>query len=122
MKAGAEQIIYVDAIIIDLSMSRRSELITVDLPDNDGKVTPYYTYDGYLEENDRTRISTESRSFEHLKVTGAAIFGFIGFIVPTTLSRPPAECPSPASLSKATPSVPLASSPASLEVLSAGNS
>jgi len=40
-------------LIIDISMSLRSELITVELPDNTGKVVPFYTYDGYLEEPQR---------------------------------------------------------------------
>jgi hypothetical protein len=31
----------------------RSRQLTVDLPDASGKIVPFYTYDGYLDEQDR---------------------------------------------------------------------
>lgn len=62
-------------------MALRSELLTVELPDASGKTIPYYTYDGYLEENNRHKIRSERRNVEHLKVTGGAALGFIAFIV-----------------------------------------
>lgn len=68
-------------------MSLRSELISVQLPDNAGSTVPFYTYDGYLEEPERHRIRAERRSFEKLQVTGAAILGFVSFIVTKSLFR-----------------------------------
>lgn len=68
-------------------MSLRSELISVQLPDNAGNTVPFYTYDGYLEEPERHRIRAERRSFEKLQVTGAAILGFVSFIVTKSLFR-----------------------------------
>jgi len=62
-------------------MSLRSELLTVELPDASGKTVPYYTYDGYLEENDRQKIRAEARNLEHLQVTGGAILGLVAFVV-----------------------------------------
>ena len=70
-------------------MAQRSELIEVELPDNAGKTTTFYTYDGYLEENERRTIRQERRSFEQLKVTGAALFGFVGYFVPRPSLRQP---------------------------------
>lgn len=64
-------------------MQLRSEILSVSLPNNEGKTVPFYTYDGYLEENDRHRIRSERRSFEQLVVTGSAILGFAGFFVQT---------------------------------------
>ena len=58
-----------------------SGLISVDLPDNKGKVTPFYTYDGYLEENDRARIRSERNNLSSFCITGASILGWVGFIV-----------------------------------------
>jgi hypothetical protein len=65
--------------------------LTVDLPNAAGKVVPFFTYDGYLEEPARQAIRTERRSFEKLKVTGAAIFGFLGYFVPIKKHRPHAD-------------------------------
>jgi len=62
-------------------MSLRSELLTVELPDASGKTVPYYTYDGYLEENDRQKIRAEARNLEHLQVTGGSILGLVAFVV-----------------------------------------
>ena len=31
-------------------MTTSSQLLSVDLPDNNGKTVSFYTYDGYLEE------------------------------------------------------------------------
>lgn len=44
-------------------MALRSQLLTVELPNAAGKVVPYFTYDGYLEEPARNTIRTERRSF-----------------------------------------------------------
>ena len=62
-------------------MSSPSQLITVDLPDNNGKTTTYHTYDGYLEEIDRTRIRSEFNSLDRLKISAAGIFGLAGYTV-----------------------------------------
>lgn len=62
-------------------MTLRSHLLSLELPDASGKTVPYYTYDGYLEENDRHRIRSECRNYEQLKFTGGAIFGLLAFVV-----------------------------------------
>lgn len=74
-------------------MALRSELLTVELPDASGKTVPYYTYDGYLEENDRHKIRAEARNLEHLQVTGGAIFGLVSFVVIGVRIRPPEDSP-----------------------------
>jgi len=81
-------------------MAQRSELIEVELPDNSGKTTTFYTYDGYLEDNERRIIRQERRNFEQLKVTGAAIFGFVSYFVPPSIFRLPADSRSPSSASE----------------------
>lgn len=81
-------------------MASKSDLISIELPDASGKTVPFYTYDGFLEENDRTRIRSERRSFEQLKVTGGAICGFVGYYVLPSPCRPPAASPSPSSTSR----------------------
>lgn len=81
-------------------MSLRSELISVQLPDNAGNTVPFYTYDGYLEEPERHRIRAERRSFEQLQVTGAVILGFASFIVTNSSFRLLADYPSQSSLLK----------------------
>ncbi len=85
-------------------MSQRSQLLSVQLPDKDGKAVPYYTYDGYLEEKDRKKIWTETNNFEQLKVSGAAIFGLVAFAVTVKLSRLPEDSRFPRLHSKAAPS------------------
>jgi ABC-type lipopolysaccharide export system ATPase subunit len=92
-------------------MAQRSELIEVELPDNAGKTTTFYTYDGYLEENERRTIRQERRNFEQLKVTGAALFGAIGYFVPLSALRPPADSRFPSSASADTQSPSEDSSP-----------
>ena len=62
-------------------MTTSSQLLSVDLPDNNGKTVSFYTYDGYLEEAERTRIRRDFRSLEQLCVTGPAIFAFAAFVV-----------------------------------------
>lgn len=37
-------------------MSIKSELIELQISDNKGRPTTYYTYDGYFEERDRAKI------------------------------------------------------------------
>jgi hypothetical protein len=91
-------------------MALRSELLSVELPDASGKTVPYYTYDGYLEENDRHRIRAESRNLEQLKVTGGAVIGLIAFVVCKTSIRPPGDYLSPSSPSEESASPPLDSS------------
>lgn len=62
-------------------MTLRSELLSLELSDASGKTVPFYTYDGYLEENDRHRIRAERRNFEQLQITGGAVFGLLAFVV-----------------------------------------
>ena len=78
-------------------MSTRSRLITLDLNNDKGDIVPFYTYDGYLEEHDRKRISQEKRNFELLRFTGAAIFGYAAFLVTLSpnLGHPQTLPPSP---------------------------
>ena len=101
-------------------MALRSELIEVELPDNAGKTVSFYTYDGFLEEDQRRTIRKERRSFEQLKVTGAALFGFVGYFVPIATRRPPVVSRCPSSVSRALPSPSAASSPESSAQSSAG--
>jgi hypothetical protein len=61
---------------------------------------PFYTYDGYLEENDRHKIRAERRSLEQLRVTGGALFGFLAFVVSSITIRELADSPSPSSHSE----------------------
>jgi hypothetical protein len=58
-----------------------SQLLTVELPDASGKTVPFYTYDGYLEENDRHKIHKETHGVDKLKVTGGAFIGLANFAV-----------------------------------------
>lgn len=58
-----------------------SQLLTVSLPSQQGQVTKYYTYDGYLEENIRARIRDQANSLQNLKWTGTAFSAYLGFIV-----------------------------------------
>ena len=58
-----------------------SQLLSVELPDASGKTVPFYTYDGYLEENDRHKIHKEAHGVDKLKVTGGAIIGLASFAV-----------------------------------------
>lgn len=103
-------------------MSLRSELISVQLPDNSGNTVPFYTYDGYLEEPERQRIRSERRSLEQLQVTGAVFLGFASFIVTAHLFRLLADCPFQFLVSRVCQSPPLASSQESSELPSAGTS
>jgi hypothetical protein len=70
-------------------MTLRSELLSVELPDASGKTVPFYTYDGYLEENDRLRIGSERRSLDQLQYTGGAVVGLLAFVVSRISIRPP---------------------------------
>ena len=85
-------------------MTYRSELIEVELPDNAGKTTSFYTYDGYLEEDQRKSIRRERKNFEKLKVTGAVIFGFVGYLVHLSTLRPLVVSLFPSSVSRASQS------------------
>jgi len=58
-----------------------SQLLTVELPDASGKTVPFYTYDGYLEENDRHKIHEVAHGIDKLKVTGGALIGLASFAV-----------------------------------------
>jgi ABC-type lipopolysaccharide export system ATPase subunit len=80
-------------IIIASSMALRSQLLSLELPNETGKTVPFYTYDGYLEEHDRHHIRAEARNFEQLKVTGGAVFGLLAFAVPRLSNRPPGDSP-----------------------------
>ena len=82
-------------------MAARSELLSIDLPNDQGKTVPFYTYDGYLEETDRTLIRNQKHSFDQLKVTGSAIFAFVGYIVLLSPCRPVVVSLSQSSASKA---------------------
>jgi len=64
-------------------MQLRSEVLSVSLPNHDGKTVSFYTYDGYLEDSDRHRIRSERKGLEKLAVTGSAILGLVSFIVNT---------------------------------------
>ena len=68
-------------LLVDLLNMNQAELISLDLPNNDGKNVPFYTYDGYLEEVERNRLRTHRRTLEQLQITGTALFGFLGYIV-----------------------------------------
>ena len=67
-------------------MASTSQVITVDLADNSGKIVPFYTYDGYLEEADRIKIRNTFQSLDHLRWSATAVFGFAGFAVYCSLS------------------------------------
>lgn len=58
-----------------------SQLLSVELPDASGKTVPFYTYEGYLEENDRHKIHTVVHGIDKLKVTGGALIGLASFAV-----------------------------------------
>lgn len=81
-------------------MSITSRLITVQLPDKEGNLVPFYTYDGYLEEPQRHQLRAARRNYSLAKVSGAAIFAFAAFIVTPNTLRPPANSLSPPSASK----------------------
>lgn len=56
-------------------------MLSVELPDASGKTVTFYTYDGYLEENDRSKIHKETQKVNRTTVTGGAIFGLASFAV-----------------------------------------
>ena len=62
-------------------MASPSQLISVELPDDHGKTTNFWTYDGYLEENDRSRIRREFRNLQQLRISASAVFALAGFAV-----------------------------------------
>jgi len=76
-------------------MQYPSQLLTVNLPNAQGKLTKYYTYDGYLEENVRQSIRDKAHALEHLKWTGTSLFAYIGFIVNLVSLRSVEDCPFP---------------------------
>lgn len=81
-------------------MVLHSRQLSIELADSNGKIIPYYTYDGYLDEHDRHSLRHTERSLEQLKFTGAAAFGLLGFAVNQTLLSSPANSHSPYSASR----------------------
>lgn len=69
-------------------MANPSQLISLELPDDAGKTTNFYTYDGYLEENDRSRIRREFKNLQQLRISAAAVFALAGFAVFMLSIRP----------------------------------
>lgn len=61
-------------------MTLRSQLLTIQLPNDHGKLVNYFTYDGYLEEEDRHKIRQTRRDWERHAVSGTFV-GLLAYVV-----------------------------------------
>jgi hypothetical protein len=84
-------------------MLLRSEVLSVQLPNDHGKVIDYFTYDGYLDHEDRLKIRQTRRNWEQNAVSGTFL-GLLTYFVQPFPYRPPANCICPPSHSGAIPS------------------
>jgi peptidoglycan hydrolase-like protein with peptidoglycan-binding domain len=62
-------------------MEFRSELVELEILNNEGTTSTYYTYDGYYDESDRSRVRAFRKKVEKGTFTSAVIIALLSFCV-----------------------------------------